>query len=245
MLLYQLLKDPIQLILVLPCILVSLTFHEWAHGYAAYKCGDMTAKMYGRLSLNPLAHLDPVGSVCMLLFGFGWAKPVPVNTRNFRHPKRDFAIVAAAGPLMNLLLAFGGAGVATLIQYAGYTSIVEYMNQTDMTFINGMVYYAWMLFSLFCLLNIGLAVFNLIPVPPLDGSRIVSWLLPPKASAKYNRIELYTRYILLALVVLTWLPAPFSNIVDWVFFPVDWLRGVLVNAFTDFWDLIFGLIWKL
>ena len=111
MLLYQLLKDPIQLILVLPCILVSLTFHEWAHGYAAYKCGDMTAKMYGRLSLNPLAHLDPVGSVCMLLFGFGWAKPVPVNTRNFRHPKRDFAIVAAAGPLMNLLLAFGGAGV--------------------------------------------------------------------------------------------------------------------------------------
>ena len=80
MLLYQLLKDPIQLILVLPCILVSLTFHEWAHGYAAYKCGDMTAKMYGRLSLNPLAHLDPVGSVCMLLFGFGWAKPVPVNT---------------------------------------------------------------------------------------------------------------------------------------------------------------------
>ena len=170
MLLYQLLKDPIQLILVLPCILVSLTFHEWAHGYAAYKCGDMTAKMYGRLSLNPLAHLDPVGSVCMLLFGFGWAKPVPVNTRNFRHPKRDFAIVAIAGPLMNLLL---------------------------------------------------------------------------KASAKYNRIELYTRYILLALVVLTWLPAPFSNIVDWVFFPVDWLRGVLVDAFTGFWDLIFGLIWKL
>ena len=245
MLLYQLLKDPIQLILVLPCILVSLTFHEWAHGYAAYKCGDMTAKMYGRLSLNPLAHLDPVGSVCMLLFGFGWAKPVPVNTRNFRHPKRDFAIVAAAGPLMNLLLAFGGAGVSTLVWYAGQSSIINYQMQLDTGFISGIVYYTYLLFSLFCLLNIGLAVFNLIPVPPLDGSRIVSWLLPPKASAKYNRIELYTRYILLALVVLTWLPAPFSNIVDWVFFPVDWLRGVLVNAFTGFWDLIFGLIWKL
>ena len=243
MLLYQLLKDPIQLILVLPCILVSLTFHEWAHGYAAYKCGDMTAKMYGRLSLNPLAHLDPVGSVCMLLFG--WAKPVPVNTRNFRHPKRDFAIVAAAGPLMNLLLAFGGAGVSTLVWYAGQSSIINYQMQLDTGFISGIVYYTYLLFSLFCLLNIGLAVFNLIPVPPLDGSRIVSWLLPPKASAKYNRIELYTRYILLALVVLTWLPAPFSNIVDWVFFPVDWLRGVLVNAFTGFWDLIFGLIWKL
>ena len=244
-LLYQLLKDPIQLILVLPCILVSLTFHEWAHGYAAYKCGDMTAKMYGRLSLNPLAHLDPVGSVCMLLFGFGWAKPVPVNTRNFRHPKRDFAIVAIAGPLMNLLLAFGGAGVSTLVWYAGQSLIINYQMQLDTGFISGIVYYTYLLFSLFCLLNIGLAVFNLIPVPPLDGSRIVSWLLPPKASAKYNRIELYTRYILLALVVLTWLPAPLSNIVDWVFFPVDWLRGVLVNAFTGFWDLIFGLIWKL
>ena len=205
----------------------------------------MTAKMYGRLSLNPLAHLDPVGSVCMLLFGFGWAKPVPVNTRNFRHPKRDFAIVAAAGPLMNLLLAFGGAGVSTLVWYAGQSSIINYQMQLDTGFISGIVYYTYLLFSLFCLLNIGLAVFNLIPVPPLDGSRIVSWLLPPKASAKYNRIELYTRYILLALVVLTWLPAPFSNIVDWVFFPVDWLRGVLVNAFTGFWDLIFGLIWKL
>ena len=181
----------------------------------------------------------------MLLFGFGWAKPVPVNTRNFRHPKRDFAIVAAAGPLMNLLLAFGGAGVSTLVWYAGQSSIINYQMQLDTGFISGIVYYTYLLFSLFCLLNIGLAVFNLIPIPPLDGSRIVSWLLPPKASAKYNRIELYTRYILLALVVLTWLPAPFSNIVDWVFFPVDWLRGVLVNAFTGFWDLIFGLIWKL
>ena len=236
---------PVRMVMNILPSLLCITLHELSHGYVAYRLGDTTAKNAGRLTLNPIKHIDIMGLIMMVAFRFGWAKPVPVNTRNFRHPKRDFAIVAIAGPLMNLLLAFGGAGVATLIQYAGYTSIVEYMTQTDMSFINGMVYYAWMLFSLFCLLNIGLAVFNLIPVPPLDGSRIVSWLLPPKASAKYNRIELYTRYILLALVVLTWLPAPFSNIVDWIFFPVDWLRSVLFDAFSGFWSLLFGLIWNL
>lgn len=244
MLLYQLLQDPIQLLLTIPAILIALTFHEWAHGYAAYKCGDNTAHDMGRLSLNPLHHLDPYGSLMMLVFGFGWAKPVPVVTRNFKHPRRDFAIVAAAGPLMNMLLAFGGMLISTLVFFTCYEPIMAYMAEAG-GFVGSLAFYAYRFFTLFSYLNIGLGVFNLIPLPPLDGSRIVSWLLPPKAAMYYNRIELYSRQIMLAIIILTWLPAPLSKIADYIFYPVDWLRETVFYGFANFWDAIFGAIWKL
>lgn len=239
MFLYQLLQDPIQLILFIPCVLIALSLHEWAHGYAAYKCGDNTANNLGRLSLNPLHHLDPVGALMMLIVGFGWAKPVPVNPRNFRHPKRDFAIVAAAGPLMNFILAFIGMMIHTAIFVLGYEQIA-----LEGGFLGTFLNYAAAFFYLFSFLNVGLGVFNLIPIPPLDGSRIVSWLLPPKASMYYNRLEFYTSYIILAIVALTWLPEPLSKITDYIFFPVDWLRETIFGAFMEFWDMVLAPLWN-
>lgn len=239
MLLRQLFDDPVQFILAVPCILIALTFHEWSHGFAAYKCGDNTARNMGRLSLNILHHLDPVGTLMMLIAGFGWAKPVPVNPRNFRHPRRDFAIVAAAGPLMNFILAFAGAFFAILISVIGYDPIYMYL-LGEGTFFGAFLFYAEQFFDLFAFMNIGLGVFNLIPLPPLDGSRIVSWLLPPKASMYYNRIEMYAQYIFLGIIILTWLPEPLSNVADWIFFPVDWLRGKIYIGFLSFWNMILG-----
>ncbi len=247
MLLSQLLKDPIQLILTLPCILIALTFHEWAHGYAADKCGDHTARMMGRLSLNPMHHLDPIGAIMMLLVGFGWAKPVPVNVRNLRKPRRDFAIVAVAGPLMNFVIAFFGLMFATLFWYLGGYDLFMYTNglysEIANPFVTKLIFYGFRFFVLLSTLNVGLAVFNLIPLPPLDGSRVVSWLLPVKLAIKYDRIQYYTQYIVLAIVVLTWLPAPLSNISDMIFFPVDWLRNTVLDGFLNFWNWIFSLIW--
>ncbi len=239
MLLRQLFNDPIQFILAVPCILIALTFHEWSHGFAAYKCGDNTARNLGRLSLNILHHLDPIGTIMMLIAGFGWAKPVPVNPRNFKKPRRDFALVAAAGPAMNFILAFIGAFFFTLISALGNDPIYLYLIGEG-TFWGAFLFYAQQFFSLFILFNVGLGVFNLIPLPPLDGSRIVSWLLPPKASMYYNRIEMYAQYIFLAIVILTWLPEPLSNISDWIFFPVGWLREKIIFGFLDFWHMILG-----
>ena len=112
----------VQLLLYIPIILISLTVHEYSHGYAAYKCGDMTARNFGRLTLNPLKHLDPIGTAMMLLFGFGYAKPVPINPRNFGKPRRDICIVAAAGPVSNLVLAFLGLAV---YRFSNFVALVE------------------------------------------------------------------------------------------------------------------------
>ncbi|MBR5859464.1 MAG: site-2 protease family protein, partial [Clostridia bacterium] len=143
-------------------LLPALTVHEWAHGYTAYKLGDSTAKADGRLSLNPLDHLDPFGTLMLLLVGFGWAKPVPVNTRYFKKPRRDFALTSLAGPISNILLGF----VSTLLYvFAVYAcSAWSVSEMTAMVVIN--VFY----FS--ALYNLGLGLFNLIPLPPLDGSNI-------------------------------------------------------------------------
>jgi Zn-dependent protease len=148
--------------------------HELAHGVVAYKLGDPTAKRMGRLSLNPLKHLDPIGAVCMVLFHFGWAKPVPVDMRYFRKPRRDMAITAIAGPLSNLLLAIVSAFIFLLS-----TRIAFFF--TGMSFAYLCFYYLGMLFYVFHIMNLSLCFFNLFPIPPLDGYRVVSTLLPPKA----------------------------------------------------------------
>ena len=184
--------DITQLILSTVAALVALTIHEYAHGYVAYRLGDYTAKSMGRLSLNPIKHLDPFGALCMVFFHFGWAKPVPIDPRNFKNPRRGFAITALAGPLTNLVVGFFTAffyllGISTL----KYTS-VAYLNalQTDLILF---LFY-------FFLINVGLGVFNLIPIPPFDGSRILNVVLPRKW---YFRIMKYEKQIYWG--VIAWL----------------------------------------
>ncbi|MEG2117991.1 MAG: site-2 protease family protein, partial [Clostridia bacterium] len=176
---------------------------------------------------------DIFGALMMLLVGFGWAKPVPINPRNFRNPKWGFAIVAIAGPAMNLIIAFISVFLMQLVTF------IAGLITSESVLVYNIFSYTCILFYYMAYMNVGFAVFNMIPIPPFDGSRLVSAILPPNLSAKYNRIEAYTRYIFIAVIALTWLPAPFSKITQWLFFPIDWLREAIVNLFTAFWELIF------
>jgi Zn-dependent protease len=172
-------------------IFIAITFHEAAHGYAAYRLGDNTAKLAGRLSLNPVRHIDPFGTILLpiilLLLGgviFGYAKPVPVNSNNFKSPRPHMAIVAAAGPLSNLILAvIGGLLIYTAAIFPDFLSNWWVTNLSNFIFIN-------------CLL----VALNIIPLPPLDGSRIVSGILPDNLARQYNRIEPYGLLILVGVI---------------------------------------------
>ena len=158
----------------LPGVLFALSIHEFSHGYVAYKLGDPTAKNYGRLTLNPLKHLDVFGAIAMLLVGVGWAKPVPVNTRYFKKYKRDTALVAFAGPVSNLL--------SSLVGMFLYYGIIKFIFPIKPEFFLSSIWIGLsQIIISFIFVNVGLAVFNLIPVPPLDGSRIVDSFLPQKA----------------------------------------------------------------
>jgi len=172
------------LILSAPAILFGLTIHEFSHGWVAWQLGDPTAKMMGRLTLNPLKHLDPIGTIALFLFRFGWAKPVPIDPRNFRHPTRDMAISSLAGPGANLLT----AAVAGLILRLLFLFHVG-------GFFTTLIMY-------FVLFNLILCFFNLIPIPPLDGSRLVYHLLPPHLAAGYARLERYGFIILIGVIML-------------------------------------------
>ena len=204
-----------EIIMVACATLIALTFHELMHGFVAYKLGDPTAKNAGRLTLNPIAHIDPIGLICMILFRFGWAKPVPVNMRWFRHPRRGMALVAAAGPVSNLLL-----GTLSIFIYylLGLYAPVHAMTEACRTFA-----------AILASLNIGFAVFNLLPLPPLDGSRIMGLILPP---AWYYRVMQYERYIQLAVMVLLYLGVltrPLSIARGWVFTGIESLvRWILL-----------------
>jgi len=186
----------IELLFVVPCVLFALTVHEVSHGYMAYRLGDPTARNMGRLTLNPMKHLDPVGTLCMILFHFGWARPVPINTRYFRKPRRDTALTAAAGPVSNFLMAFLGL----LLQEILLAVFVRHPAASQFTY--NLQFAALTLLSYFHILNLSLGMFNLIPVPPLDGSRIFLTFLPAKY---YFGIMQYERYIQLGLMLLLWL----------------------------------------
>jgi len=172
------------IILSAPAILFGLTIHEFSHGYVAWRLGDPTAKMMGRLTLNPLKHLDPIGTIALFIFRFGWAKPVPIDSRNFRHPTRDMAIASLAGPAANLLT----AAVSGLV-----------LRMLDLFHVSG---FAWTLTSYFVLFNLILCFFNLIPIPPLDGSRLLYHLLPPNLAAGYARLERYGFLILIGIILV-------------------------------------------
>ena len=171
----------ISLLLTLPIVLLSLSLHETAHGYMAWRLGDPTAKSVGRLTLNPAKHLDPIGFTCMLLTGFGWATPVPVNSRYFKKPRRDIALVGAAGPISNLLLA---TVFLLLLRFLGFGHLATLSPKTEFQF--NLIYFTLLFLYYGVYMNVTLAVFNLLPVPPLDGSRILYLLLPPKALLQGN-----------------------------------------------------------
>lgn len=199
----------IQILLMIPVMLISLSVHEFAHARVAYARGDATARNMGRMTVNPLKHIDPIGALCMILFHFGWAKPVPVNSRNLRNPQRDMALVSIAGPISNLLLAFLGALLYTLsfrmlIANLGFFAENEFwLNACNMLLT---------FFYLFHIANITLAIFNLIPIPPLDGSRILTMFLPPRYYWKLQQYEPYFGIILMLLVLL----GSFTGIISFV-----------------------------
>ncbi len=228
-------------------VLIILTIHEFSHAYAAYKLGDGTAKSYGRLTLNPIKHLDPVGAICMILFQFGWARPVPINARNFKKPKRDFAICALAGPLSNIVFAFFSAFLYLLL-FRLFRGIAF---ESEFTF--NLAKNALLFVSLFHSINIGIGIFNLIPIPPLDGSRILNAVLPPKA---YFGIMKYERNIYLGLLLWlllgSWVKTallsvpfiaanPVLSFVAGIFSLSDMIGSLIVllsEAMLDFWQLI-------
>ncbi len=197
-LILQYASNPNQLIGILlsaPAVLIAITFHEFAHGYVAYKLGDDTAKVQGRLSLNPLHHLDPIGTLMLLVAGFGWGKPVEVNPRNYTRKlsmEKGEAIVSLAGPLMNFILAI----IFTLIycaiyKFAGFKFLTSNVGDIIMLLISSIIS-----------INIGLGVFNLIPLPPLDGSKIIMPFLPYKAKEFFiNNEQIF--YIIFVLIWIT------------------------------------------
>jgi Zn-dependent protease len=178
------------LVIQVPVFLFALTIHEFSHGYVASLCGDQTARMQGRLTLNPLKHLDPIGTLAIFLIHFGWAKPVPVDPRNFRNPRRDMILVSLAGPMANF---------ATMVVSLFALFVMASLSQAVPAFLSKPLI---AMFSVSIWINSILAIFNLIPIPPLDGSKILMGLLPAKQAHSFARLE-GAGFILIMILVFT------------------------------------------
>ncbi|MBN7771937.1 site-2 protease family protein [Clostridium aminobutyricum] len=178
--------------LMLPAIVIGLSFHEFGHAFAAYKLGDMTPKYQGRVTLNPLSHIDPFGFLCLMVAGFGWGVPVQVNPDNFKKPRRDELIVSVAGVAVNFLIALVSAGILALFFKFNYTFIA-------MTYMGGIVQ---QIISYLILINLVLMIFNLLPIPPLDGFGIITELFNLRNTSFYYQIYDKGFLILMVLILL-------------------------------------------
>lgn len=207
----------ITLALSLPAIVLCLSVHEAAHGAAAYLLGDRTARNAGRVTLSPLAHIDPMGFVCLLLFGFGWARPVPVDSRYFKNERTGMALTALAGPAANLIAAYAGALIFYAIGiFAPYNAVVHYI----LIFFN---YYA--------MINTVLAVFNLVPIPPLDGSKILASFLSDRARFKFYQYQSMLSMVGMVLLVSGMLSGPIGMAENAVYSGVLWLARLPFQLF--------------
>jgi len=210
---------PLTLLISAVITLIALTGHEFAHGWVSYKLGDPTPRMNGRLTFNPLAHLDIVGTLLMILTGFGWAKPVPVNPRYYKNPKAGMALTAAAGPLANLVMA-----ILALVLYALFFIIAVKAGFNSDEVISTV----WGIVQLFVIRNLAFMVFNFIPIPPLDGSKVLGIFIPDRI---YYTILKYERYSMILIMLLS-LSGAFSYIIG---------NGVQIAA-NAIWTPIYNLL---
>ena len=203
----------IQVIATVAAVVICLVVHEVCHGLAAYALGDPTAKRMGRFSFNPVRHIDPIGGLMLLFVGFGWAKPVQVDSRYFQNPKRDMALTALAGPISNFIMAFIAAGIllSTFETVVIDGNIRFYV--VDGIFKNAMFSFLQAL----VFLNIGLGVFNLIPIPPLDGSKVLATFLPSRIYWAYMQYERYGMFVLLFLMMTGSLSDFLGSFIDGIF----------------------------
>lgn len=232
----------VQALYLLPGIVVALTFHEFAHAFVSTKLGDPLPRATGRLSLNPAKHIDPLGFVMLFLVRFGWAKPVVVDSRYYKHKKLGMSLVALAGPVANLIMAFLFTACSMLVAVRYNTLWAAGTTGTGMTVL--LVIYQ--LLTIAVSLNIGLAIFNLIPISPLDGSKLLAAFLPMRA---YNKVLQYERYGFLILLLLLLdvpgrllgicgVPSYITQYVDLSYY-LNYARAFLMNLFQDIWTPVF------
>ena len=214
--------------ILISCIaaLIILPIHEWAHAYTAHKLGDNTAYYSGRMTMNPLAHLDPIGFICLVVAGFGWAKPVPVNPLNFKNSQKGMAITAAAGPISTFILAYLVLIVYKLFYYlvGGAAAIMT----------NTALWAVGQILAAIVSISVGLGVFNLIPIPPLDGSKIIAPLLPRRWIYYLDRYQMYISLGLMILLISGALSYPLSYVRSWVLDGLYFLSGFVDMIFMAF-----------
>lgn len=222
--LFDILRDPssvtmsyfiVSLLSALAVIFLTMPIHEFAHAYAATRLGDPTPRYMGRLSVNPFHHIDYFGALCIILFGFGWAKPVQVNPRNFDSPKKGMALTAFAGPASNLVLAFICSFVSAPLEKIAYSLQSEF------------IFYLSLFFYYIAVINVSLAVFNLIPVPPLDGSRLLGVILPDRIYYKIMRYEQYLYYAVLLLIITGVLDRPLSYLNSSIMYFISYIPNLI------------------
>ena len=222
---------------ILVIVYLILPFHEWAHAFTALKLGDTSIKYRGRLTLNPLAHIDPFGALAMLLFGIGWAKPVPIDSRNFKKPKLYMGITALMGPVANIVAAIVGGfifyGIAKFT-----TGFYPIIHNNELISVNTFGTYVYLFLSFYVQVNISLAVFNLLPISPLDGSKILFIFLPDRTVRKFYQ---YEQYISIGLIALLWLGSMNIPIISYVWWPINFLSDRLLDFVSWLTKLPFGL----